>query len=144
MVPQLSPRCGFLDVVSQSGGFELFSRSFADVVSLLAPTCLPDVVSQLSPRFGFPDVGSWSGSCFAVFHLFPRCGLAVVSQMWFLDVVSLSGCCLVVFDLIPTCGLSGCLLDLVSQMLAPGLVVVSLSSTSFPDPVSQLSPRCGF
>ena len=49
---QLSPRCGFLDVVSQSGGFELFSRSFADVVSLLSPTCLPDVVSQLSPRCG--------------------------------------------------------------------------------------------
>ena len=36
-----------------------------------------------------------------------------------------------------------CLLDLVSQMLAPGLVVVSLSSTSFPDAVSQLSsPSC--
>ena len=74
----------------------------------------------------------------------PRCGLPVVSQMWFLAVVSLSGCCLVVFDLSPTCGLSSCLLDLVSQMLAPGLVVASLSSTSFPDAVSQLSPRCGF
>ena len=49
---QLSPTCGFLDVVSQSGGFELFSRSFADVVSLLSPRCLPDVVSQLSPRCG--------------------------------------------------------------------------------------------
>ena len=68
----------------------------------------------------------------------PRCGLPVVSQMWFLAVVSLSGCCLVVFDLSPTCGFSSCLLDLVSQMLAPGLVVVSLSSTS-----SQMrSPRC--
>ena len=67
--------------------------------------------------------------------------------MWFQAVVSLSGCYLVVFDLSPTCGLSSCLLDLVSQILAPGLVVVSLSSTSFPDAVSQLSPRgprCGF
>ena len=34
---------------------------------------------SLSPRFGFPDIGSWSGSCFVVFHLFPRCGLPVVS-----------------------------------------------------------------
>ena len=50
VVIQLSHTCGFLDVVSQSGGFELFSRSFADVVSLLSPRCLPDVVSQLSPR----------------------------------------------------------------------------------------------
>ena len=137
-----------------------------DVSQMWSPSCLPDVVpsccfpvrllfsclwpishmwfSQLSPRFGFPDIGSWPGSCFVVFHLFPRCGLPVVSQMWFLDVVSLSGCCLVVFDLSPTCGLSSCLLDLVSQMLAPGLVVVLLSSTSFPDAVSQLSPRCGF
>ena len=118
LVFHLSPRCG-LRVVSQMWfprGFELFSESFADVVSLLPPTCL----------------------------MSPRCGLPVVSQMWFLDVVSLSGCCLVVFDLSPTCGLSSCLLDLVSQILAPGLVVVSLSSTSFPDAVSQLSPRCGF
>ena len=75
VVSQLSPTCGFLDVVSQSRGFELFSRSFADVVSLLSSTSF-------------------------------RCGLPVVSQIWFLAVVSLSGCCLVVFDLSPTYGLS--------------------------------------
>ena len=64
------------------------------------------MVSQLSPRFGFPDIGPWSGSRFVVFHLFPRCGLPVVSQTWFLAVVSLSGCCLIVFDLSPIYGLS--------------------------------------
>ena len=63
-------------------------------------SCRQDVVSQLSPTCGFPGVVSQvlSPSCFQrfytcclVFHLSPRCGLPVVSQMWF------PRCCLTVW-----------------------------------------------
>ena len=81
------------------------------VVMQLSSISLPDVVSHLSPRCGFPDVASRSGCC-----LFDIC-LLPLSQMWS-----------------PTC-----LLDVVSQMLPPGLVVVQLSVWP-----PQLSPRYGF
>ena len=126
--------------------------------SLVVLSCFPGLLQMWSLCCLLDVSQMWSPSC-----------LHVVSQMWFQAVVSLSGCCFVVFDLSPTCGLSSCLLDslsgccfvsclclqdvvpishmwslsclldLVSQILAPGLVVVSLSSTSFPDAVSQLS-----
>ena len=170
VVSQLLPRFLHL-LVSRPVVAKMWSPScLPHVVSqVLSPSCFQRfytccLVFHLSPRCGLPVVSQmWFPRCcltvrwfWVVFQVFcrcglpvvsymsPRCGLPVVSQMWFLDVVSLSGCCLVVFDPSPTCGLSSCLLDLVSQMLAPGLIVASLSSTSFPDAVSQLSPRCGF
>ena len=129
----MSPRCGCLDVVSQlPPRFLPLLVSRPLVAKMWSPSCLPDVVSQVLS----PSCLQRFYTCCLVFHLSPRCG--------FPDAVSQSGCCLVVFDLSPRCGLSVPPLDLVSQMLAPALVVVSLSSTSFPDAVSQLSPRYGF
>ena len=70
MVSQLSPTCGFLDVVSQ-----LFPTLLHLLSSL--PPGLPDVVSQLSPTCGFLDVVSQSGG----FELFSRSFADVVSQL---------------------------------------------------------------
>ena len=111
-----------------------------------SPSCLPDLVPRccfpvpllfcclwpifhmwsfkLSPRFGFPDIGSWSGSCFVVFHLFPRCGLPVVSWMWFLR------CChpfLLLFSCLPPLSQ----IDVASQLSR---------ICGFPDAVFQLPP----
>ena len=60
VVLHLFRRCGFLDVVSQSGGFGLFSVflqmwspcCLLDVSQMWFPSCLTDVVPQLSHRCG--------------------------------------------------------------------------------------------
>ena len=97
--------------------------------SLVVLSCFPGLLQMWSPCCLLDVSQMWSPSCLP--DVVPRCCFPVrllfsclwpISHMWSLS----------------------CLLDLVSQILAPGLVVVSLSSTSFPDAVSQLSPRCGF
>ena len=83
------------------------------MISLLSPTCLPDVLTYL------PHVVS-----------------QVVSQIWFprywLLVWQLFRC----LPPLSQMRSPSCLLDVVSEVLSPILVVVQLSSTSLPD-------RCG-
>ena len=112
----MSPRCGRQDVVSQLlPRFLHLLVSRPVVAKMWSPSCLPHVVSQVLS----PSCFQRFCTCCLVFHLSPRCGVPVVSQMWF------PRCCLPVF---PT------LLHLLS----------SLPPVSQIDVASQLSRICGF
>ena len=138
MVSQLSPTCGFPDVVSQSLRCLLVSR-LSSRCGL--PSCLLDVSQMWFPGCGFLDVVSQLPPMFL--QLLSSC-LPLVSRM-------LSpGCCLpfrLLFPYLPPLShmwSPSCLLGVISQMLSLGPVVMQLSSTSLPDVISQLCPRSGF
>ena len=85
------------------------------VAKMWSPSCLPHVVSQVLS----PSCFQRFYTCCLVFHLSPRCGLPVVSQMWF-----------------PRCCLTVWWFWVVSRSFAD--VVALLSPTCLPDVLTYL------
>ena len=95
----LSPIIAIYLFPSLAGGVRLYRCARFICLALQQFICLPvwlvvsgspDVVPQLPPRMLSPSCFQGFYICCLVFHLSPRCGLPVVSQMWF------PRCCLTV------------------------------------------------